>query len=120
MTARRQPEGKLSDAIREVLALERGLLLWRNSQGIIRQGKRVYRTGLGVGSADLVGVITLIAKRTWGRFIALEIKLPGEQPTDAQRAWLEHVRAHGGFAAVVRSVEEARAAVARARAGEAS
>ena len=38
--------------------------------------------------------------------------------TPEQRLWLDLVRRHGGFAAIVRSVDDARAAIARAEGRE--
>lgn len=46
-----------------------------------------------------------------GRFIALEVKRLGQKPTAIQRVELARVAAHGGTAAVVHSVDEARAAL---------
>lgn len=106
----RQGEGALSDSIRAALAWEPGLLLFRNSQAVMRKGARVYRGGLGNGSADLVGVLM-------GRFVALEVKVPGKDAEPAQAAWLASVRERGGFACVVDSVESARAAIDRANRG---
>ena len=54
-----------------------------------------------------------------GRFVALEVKAPnGKGPTPEQERFLELVRRSGGFAAVVRSVSDAREAVSRARLGD--
>ena len=128
MAPKRQGEGALSDAIRAALAYERGLLLFRNSQAAMRKGSRIYRGGLGNGSADLVGVLSLPihvaalgptgAAVPFGLFVALEIKVPGQAATDEQSTWLASVRERGGFAAVVHSVAAARAAIVRARRGE--
>jgi hypothetical protein len=68
------------------------------------------RYGLAVGSSDLIGCLN-------GRFIALEVKTPTGRASPQQRQWLDLVRRHGGFAAIVRSVEDARGAIARARTG---
>lgn len=56
------------------------------------------------GLADLIG---------WhrGRFVALEGKIGRRQPTPEQVAFLDLVRRAGGLAGVVRSVEEAEAAL---------
>lgn len=158
----RQKEGALSDAIRERLELEyRGrLLLYRNSQAVMRKGSRVYRGGLGNGSADLVGALTVrVSSDGWepdvlvppdqraacyrvGRAIALEVKRPGEIPSEAevqavvakgdygrskddartlaQWQWLAAFRAVGGFACYVDSPESAVAAIERALRGESS
>lgn len=107
-------EGQIQDAIRLALGTEPGLVLWRNNVGLAEHwdGKAVQRVryGLAPGSADLVGLCD-------GRFIALEVKTPKGRTTPDQEQWIELVRCAGGFAAVVRSVDEARAAVARCRAG---
>lgn len=41
-----------------------------------------------------------------GRFLALEVKRPGEQPTEIQRATLQKWADAGAVAGVVRSVED--------------
>ncbi|MFY9642943.1 MAG: hypothetical protein WAK07_18900 [Rhodomicrobium sp.] len=108
---------------------------------------RPILAGLGTGSADVVGVVTMrrlivqwsvreyidvdIAEdrgpvQDVGRAFVLEVKLPAD-PSKGLRAgtlhkdqkrWLSTVRRFGGFAAVVTSIEEAVAAVARCRTGE--
>ena len=120
-------ETGLSAAIQDALALEPGLLLFRNSTGLFRAHGHRVRAGLGNGSADLIGLLTVGVRPNssspaapWGRFMALEVKRPGEKPEPHQDAWLASVRERGGFAAVVRSVDEARAAVTRARSGATS
>ena len=104
-------EGHIQDEIRLALSDEPGLLLWRNNTGVAEHRGARVRYGLAVGSADLIGCLD-------GRFVALEVKSPTGRATWEQRLWLDLVRRHGGFAAVVRSVDEARAAIARARQGE--
>lgn len=104
-------EGALQDAIRLALADEPGLVIWRNNVGVAEHRGARVRYGLAVGSADLVGILN-------GRFVALEIKTPTGRASPEQKLWLALVRRHGGFAAVVRSVEEAQAAIARARRGD--
>lgn len=69
------------------------------------------RYGLGIGSADLVGMLRS------GRVFALEVKSGPGRLTTEQRAWIAAVRRWGGFATVVRSVEDALAALERAEAG---
>ncbi len=46
-----------------------------------------------------------------GRMFALEVKMPGEEPTPIQQARLRHINAAGGITATVYSVDEALAAV---------
>lgn len=104
-------EGKIQDDIRVALSDEPGLVLWRNNVGVAehQRGARVAY-GLAPGSADLIGCLD-------GRFIALEVKTATGRVATAQTQWLDLVRRFGGFAAVVRSVDDARAAIARARTG---
>lgn len=108
-------ESSIQDAIRVALGTESDLVLWRNNVGQAEHwtGREVSRVryGLAPGSADLVGVLSP------GRFFALEVKTPKGRAAEEQRLWLELVRRMGGFAAVVRSVDEARAALNRARTG---
>jgi hypothetical protein len=83
------------------------VVLWRNNTGTFRtESGGMMRTGLCVGSADLIGILAPM-----GRFLALEVKRPGEKPTKEQELFLELVRKSGGVAAVVHSVEEALAVV---------
>jgi len=114
----RQLEGTISDVIREDLGCHPDLVLWRQNTGEAEfwdartaRAMRV-RYGLCPGSSDIVGIL-----KPKGRFIAFEVKRPGEDATPEQLAFLNVVRMHGGFGAVVHSKEEARAAVARAQAG---
>ena len=103
-------EGHIQDEIRLALSDEPGLVLWRNNVGIADQRGARVRYGLAVGSADLIGCLN-------GRFVALEVKTSTGRATPEQRLWLDLVRRHGGFAAIVRSTDDARAAIARARTG---
>ena len=90
---------------------------------------RWIRFGLCEGSSDIVGVLEcqhfMYLGMPLGRFIALEVKTPaktktarGGRLTAKQMMFLHLIRERGGFAAVVRSVEDARAAIERARKGE--
>ncbi len=115
-------EGSVQADIREALGLEPDLYLMRNAQwegGIFdeRSGKMRYvKAGLPPGSADLVGILTREGR---GLFFALEVKrAKGGVMSDEQHAWGALVQRKGGFYAAVRSVEEAKAALARARRGE--
>lgn len=69
------------------------------------------RFGLGIGSPDLLVVVR-------GVCLFLELKA-GSGVSPEQRRWHETARAKGVRVEVVRSVEEARAAVERVRHGEA-
>lgn len=110
-------ESEIQTAIRLALARVPGVVLWRNSTGVAihdpgTSRARTRRYGLSPGSADLVGILA-----PSGRFLALEVKRPGQSPRPEQVRFLELVRRFSGFAAVVDSVDSALAAVERARQG---
>lgn len=112
-------ETVIQEAVRLALGAEKDLVLWRNSTGqteewSARGGVRHMRYGLARGSADLVGILA-----PHGRLVALEVKTPTGRVAPEQEQWLELVRRMGGFACVVRSVADARGALARARMGAA-
>lgn len=111
------PESVLQAEIRLALGRDPSLVLWRNAVGQaehVAGNGRTFRQAFGLarGSADLVGILA-----PSGRFVALEIKTPTGRVSPEQTTWLALVRSRGGFAAVVRSVDEAIAAIERARAG---
>jgi len=101
-------ESAIQDSIKRA-APALGVLLFRNNSGVAR---RRVRFGLAVGSSDLIGLLV-----PSGRFIAIEVKSASGKPTEEQLAFLDAVRAAGGFGAIVRSLDEARDAIARARSG---
>ncbi len=89
------------------------VVVWRNNVGTceFESGDKVaYGVG-GTGGADLLGVVA-------GRFCAFEVKRPKEKPRADQVRFLNLVRLKGGFAAVVTSPDEMRAAIQRAREGK--
>ncbi len=53
-----------------------------------------------VGCSDIIGQLMD------GRFLALEVKKPRENPTKPQQLFIERVNRHGGLAACVHSLEE--------------
>ncbi len=111
------PETILQNEIRLALGREPDFTLWRNSTGMAEHtsaaGQRYrQRFGLAVGSSDLVGILAPA-----GRMVALEVKTPRGRVTPEQDLFLALVRRRGGFAAVVRSVDDATSALARAREG---
>jgi hypothetical protein len=101
-------EGQIQDEIRLALSEEPGLVLWRNNVGVAQHRGARVAYGLAVGSADLIGCLN-------GRFVALEVKTATGRLAPDQRRWADLVRARGGYVATVRSVAEARAAIAEAR-----
>lgn len=79
----------------------------------LEQRQALIRYGLCRGSSDLVGILA-----PTGRWISLEVKTPTGRLTVEQKLFLRLVRHRGGFAAVVRSVDEAGEAIGRAREGQ--
>ena len=116
-----EPESALQSKIRQALAHEPGLCLWRNNSGVADYNGTKVRYGLIPGAADLIGMISITGLANWpgplARFIALEVKTRTGRVSKEQEMFLALVRRMGGFAAVVRSVDDARAAIARARTG---
>ena len=114
-------EKERQQEIRLALGAEADLVLWRNAihhgeDWDPRTGRASFiKAGLGVGSADLVGVLRMPSGI--GRFFALEIKRVGQKPSPEQLQWAALVRRLGGFVAVVFGVDDSRAALARARSG---
>lgn len=108
-----ESERALMIRIRAAVASMEGILIWRNNTGV--DTTRGVRYGLAVGSADLIGIVRTASGV--GRFLALEVKRPGERPTAEQRKWLAVVNRAGGVAVVVRSVEDAIKAIELARRG---
>jgi hypothetical protein len=104
------PEGRLLRRIVEALRQEPDLLLWRNTVGIGEHDGRRVTYGLALGSSDLIGLLG-----PHRRFVAFKVETTDGRLTDHQARWLDRVRQHGGIAAVVRSVDEARATIAQAR-----
>ena len=87
----------------QTLHLEPGDVVVRNA--------RPLHAGLCKGSSDLVGLRkTIITEADVGRelalFAAVEVKTPSGRLSDAQRHFLEFVRAAGGVAGVARSPED--------------
>ena len=90
-----------------------------------------FRGGLGVGTPDLVGILTIgrgtIAdgegtklrwiSEPWARFFALEVKTGRGTCTKEQQLVIDDINRRGGFAAVVKSEAGARWALTAARTG---
>jgi hypothetical protein len=97
-----------------ILRLGKGAVrLFRNSTGQFRtEDGRVVRTGLCVGSSDVIGwqsvVVTpdMVGKRI-AVFVAIEAKAETGRPTKEQLAFIAAVRAAGGIAGICRSSEDA-------------
>jgi hypothetical protein len=100
------PHSRLLSAV--LVELRRaGVLAWRNEvgHGYTMRGTPITY-GLCPGSADIVGALP------GGRFVGVEIKAGRDRVRPDQAAWARAVTAQGGLVVVVRSVDEALAAVA--------
>lgn len=121
-------EVDIQAAIRAALSKMPDVAIYRNNVGKLqdRFGATVAY-GLGVGTADLIGSLTMSVRervtdvhvdsvnRKFARSLAIEVKRPGERPTDDQRRWQDHVRAHGWLVGTCHSVDEAVALIDRGR-----
>lgn len=81
-----------------------------NGNAVLANWRRI-QFGLAPGSSDLIGwtpvVITPdMVGRTLAVFSAIEDKTKNVSTTKMQKAFIEAVRADGGFAGVARSVDE--------------
>lgn len=107
-------EADIQAAIQLAIGALPGVRVFRNTVGLGWQGEIVNRTadritllrpravtfGLAPDSADLIG---------WrqGRFLALEVKTAIGRATAGQQRFIDAVRATGGCAGIVRSVDDA-------------
>lgn len=93
--SRKHDESDFMGAIRDALC-KCGALIWRNNSGIAtwESGQRT-RYGLGIGSADLVGLFR-------GRFVAVEVKAARGAVSPDQVAWRRAVEQAGGLYVLAR------------------
>lgn len=107
-------EAELQDQIRLAIGADSRVVLWRNNTGLaVSSDGRRTRYGLCVGSSDLVGIV-----RGSGRFVALEVKTESGRVSPEQTRFIALVNGAGGYAAVVRSVTQAQAAIDAAARGD--
>jgi hypothetical protein len=85
-----QPESRIVKKIKEYLE---------------SRGARVFKIHGGDNPFQEVGIPDLIVCYQ-GKFLGLEVKLPGEKPSTVQQVVLKQIRASGGIAAVVTSVSD--------------
>lgn len=97
-----------------LIATERGDRLFRNNVGGFRTlDGRFIRTGLCVGSSDLIGwrsvTITpdMVGMKV-AQFVGLEAKAERRKPTKEQLSFAEILNLAGGLASVVRTEEDVR------------
>lgn len=129
-------EREIQAAILAYLKTVPGVVAWRQNTGAMfgeHKGKRwAVRFGYP-GLSDIIGwqhwCGRLRAMRhpipgsancdaCSARFLAIEVKRPGQYPTAQQQAFLDSVKAAGGIAIVARSVDDVARTLAAPRGGE--
>jgi hypothetical protein len=104
-------ESKIQNEIRLAVGRDPDLVLWRNQVGVATYiSGETRRHGLCPGSCDLIGILA-----PHGRFIALEIKTATGKISPEQERFINLVNRKGGYAKVVRSVDEALTAIQEAK-----
>ncbi len=91
-----------------------GVKIFRNNQGVAvyPDGSRVRYGIANPGGSDLIGWVPVIITpemvgQTVAVFVAAEVKTPRGRANPRQRRFLDAVAAAGGFAAVLRSEDDA-------------
>ncbi len=110
---RKREETRISALIKLEVGSEPDFQLMRNNNGLAEYGKAKVVYGLGSGSPDFVGILRITDDL--GAWVCLEVKVPGEDATDEQKACHALWRTFGAIVVVVHSAEEARAALEYAR-----
>jgi hypothetical protein len=93
------------------LAMEPGVIAWRNNSGVARVHGSTVRYGLGVGSPDIICCVA-----PYGRLVGLEAKAGRGKQEPEQKIWQAAIEEHGGYYDVVRTILEGVGAVRAARA----
>lgn len=91
--------------ILEWLAQSGAGFFWKNNSTGFFDGKRFrkHTSPFAInGTSDILGIAS------GGRFVALEVKNEIGQPSKEQLVFIQKVKACGGFAALVRSVDQTR------------
>ena len=106
---RQNAETGLMRACLDWLALHPGIvpMAWRNNSGLALLRKGGVLKLAPIGSPDIVGFLAD------GRFLGVECKLPGEEPTEEQAEFLGLIQRSGGVALVVHTVDELAADLVR-------
>lgn len=111
-----RPESAVVREILEWARLEPGLTLHRNIVSS-RAAHLGCATGLGKGSPDLIGWLSVPVKS--GKisvFVGIEVKREKKGViADEQNDWLERIRRAGGIAGVARGLDDARRIVTEGR-----
>lgn len=118
---RRRVETDIVGDIRIALGKLPYVVVFRNNTGALKnEHGRLVTYGLCEGSSDLIGIVAAwvghpYQSSTVGRFFALEVKVPGNEPTAEQDRFLTVVGSQGGAAGWCDSVAGAIEFIERAR-----
>jgi hypothetical protein len=96
------PETHLQQAIEDAIIASGRAIVYRNNGGVARYGEARVRYGLAPGSADLIGFLV-----PSGRFLAVEVKMPGKHLEPDQLRWRDVVVRAGALHVTAHSVAEA-------------
>jgi hypothetical protein len=108
-----KPEKLIQSEIQLRLSNSRDTRVFRNQVGTYRlEDGRVLRSGLAVGSADLIGwqSITITPEMVGQQvavFLSVEVKSAAGKLSVDQTRWLDAVNKAGGIAIVTRSADDA-------------
>ena len=92
-------------------AITKAIMLWLKANGY-------YAVKIHGAAYQTSGLPDIIAIDRKGRMVGLEVKRPVMgKVTELQKRTLEEINLHGGYAVVVRSVEDAKQALERSEAG---
>lgn len=98
------PEGRIKNSIFSWLYSKKIFAFTHDSVGIwnpTRQRFMANRSPYRIkGVSDILGLLP------GGRFLAIEVKVPGNYPTHEQKAFIERVNERGGLAFVARSIAD--------------
>lgn len=94
-------ESSVADELATAFPLCRRIArIWRHNVGAVKMPSGQWVQFGEAGQADYIGF------DIGGRFIAIEAKRPGENPTDEQMLFLTEVARVGGIAIVARRAED--------------
>ena len=95
-------ESDIQKAILDYLKLKKYLVFKHRNVGIFKQdtGKYIPLTAGEKGISDILGCTPQ------GRFLAIEVKMPGKKPTQDQLLFLASVQAHNGIGLVAWSLDD--------------
>jgi len=95
-------EAQIQKSILDYLHLKKYLVFKHRNVGIFKQdtGKYIPLAAGEKGISDIIGC-TLE-----GKFLAIEVKMPGKKPTEDQLLFLASVQAHNGISLVAWSLDD--------------